>query len=74
MSVLAELRGALETVAADCAANARDIADGTLLLGDREDAKTEADAALAAKNWTQASLAAIQAYKTLGSTSDRGLR
>jgi hypothetical protein len=73
MSVLAELRGALETVAKDCASNARDIANGDLLV-EREDAKMEADAALAAKNWTQASLAAIQAYKTLGSTSDRGLR
>jgi hypothetical protein len=69
MTVLVNLRAALETVAADCAANARDIADGTLLLGDREDAKTEADAALAAKNWTQASLSAVQAIKTLGSGS-----
>jgi hypothetical protein len=69
MTVLVELRGALETVAKDCADNARDIANGTVLVDRGEDAKSEADAALAAKNWTQASLSAVQAIKTLGSGS-----
>jgi hypothetical protein len=71
MSRLADLRASLELLALNCAGNASGCSVGA---GEQSTLKDEADLALAAKNWTQASLAAIQAYKTLGSPSDRSLR
>jgi hypothetical protein len=62
---IGDLRDKLREVAEGAAANALHCT-GTNHPADQ-------DVALAAKNWSQAALAASQAYKTLGSPSDRSV-
>ena len=61
-----EIRNRLLVVSQACTLNAEDCAGAVDAPRPTRDAREEADVALAAKNWTQAALAAAQAYKTLG--------